>query len=148
MRTQTWSDGPDVPDSNSSPYIYQGRLVNAQSGSKYAAYLIGGKNGYSYQTKVYGISKNLQTWEDVGITLRPRHWYVALSVPSTLANHTNCTGQGNDKEPFYLETTIIKWHGKFEQLDLNLLILLCQIILFRLNEGRSRVNQNTIMMNI
>ena len=103
VRTQTWSNGPDVPDSNSSPYIYNGRLVNAQSGSKYAAYLIGGKNGYSYQTKVYGISKNLQTWEDVGITLRPRNEYVALSVPSTLANHKNCIGQGNEKEPFYLE---------------------------------------------
>jgi len=95
VRTQTWSYGPDVPDSKSGPYIYEGQLVNAQFASKYAAYLMGGKNGYSYQTEVYVINKNLQTWEDVGISLRPRSRYVALSVPSTFANPKHCTKQGN-----------------------------------------------------
>ena len=103
VRTQTWSYGPDVPDSKSGPYIYEGQLVNAQFASKYAAYLIGYlkiENGYSYQTVVYAINKNLQTWEDVGISLRPRSSYVALSVPSTFANPKHCTKQGNCNDPY------------------------------------------------
>ena len=78
IQTKQWRPGPDLPEP-----IGGGRLVRALPGSKYEAYLIGGEtNRGTYSDSIYGLTKNLGKFDEIGVLKRKRSDHVALVLPN------------------------------------------------------------------
>ena len=70
-----WRKGPDLPIG-----INRADCVPAPTGSKYSCYLVGGNTDDGYSSKVYGLGKDLDFWQEIGDFGKGRHNFVALPL--------------------------------------------------------------------
>ena len=78
IQKRSWRQGPDLPYG-----LYGSQTVKAKEGMKYIAYLIGGINGKT-TTTIYGLTNDLERFEDIGNILQARYNHVALAIPENI----------------------------------------------------------------
>ena len=74
-----WRNGPDLPIGERIG-INDADCVPAPTGSKYACYLVGGSIGTTHLSKVYALSKDLSSWQEIGDFSVGRRGHVALTT--------------------------------------------------------------------
>ena len=80
LSEQRWRTGPDLPTTNG-----YAKMVQAQPGSKYSAYLIGGLvSSYNPTSAIYGLTKDMTKFVKLGDLKIARSGHVALSLPENV----------------------------------------------------------------
>lgn len=80
LNNQKWRSGPDLPKT-----LRASEIIQAQPGSKYAAYLIGGRiSADSASSAIYGLKQDLTKFDTVGHMKTARGYHVALPLPENI----------------------------------------------------------------
>ena len=76
IQDRSWRSGPELPKG-----IGWAQLVKAREGMRYSAYLIGGEDGSSVLSSIYGLTKDLERFVKIGDLEKARSSHVAFTIP-------------------------------------------------------------------
>ena len=79
LNSQKWRRGPDLPTT-----IGWSVIIQAQPGSKYAAYLIGGYDSSGVSSAIYGLKQDFTKFDKVGHLKTARQSHLALPLPENI----------------------------------------------------------------
>ena len=88
--TEKWSYGIDLPAS-----VQSSTLVTTSKTSKYIALLVGGYQSNAYSNRIYGLTKDMAMWEEVGYFTTPRKGHVAMQLPPQMVQE--CEANQDEK---------------------------------------------------
>jgi len=79
LQNRTWRSGPDLPKE-----IYSSQLVKAEPSSKYAAFLIGGKEDEDTISDIIAVTKDFKSFIKIGELKTARHSHLAMMLSDEL----------------------------------------------------------------
>ena len=80
LEQRLWRSGPELATG-----ITFAEFVKAKIGSQYLGYLIGGYDGGSASSTIYGLTKDLQKFANIGIVQKKRERHNAFVLPENMS---------------------------------------------------------------
>ena len=82
LKEKTWKRGPYFETG-----LGYAQFLKANAGSKYLAYVIGGRKSYGdYSSAIFGLSQDKNEFKKIGDLKKPRSGHVAFVLPESISD--------------------------------------------------------------